>query len=85
MTETETTRPANPPHCKCGAWWTGLTRCHCAGCHVTFSGQQAFNLHRRGSADRRECLLPRDAGLEPQYKTYGVMWSKVDEVEGVDE
>jgi hypothetical protein len=42
------TRKEYTPSCACGARWTGLTRAHCSGCHLTFSGITAFDLHRRG-------------------------------------
>ena len=43
----------------CGARWGGAGRCHCAGCHETFSSDSAWTRHRRGLA----CRDPRDAGL----------------------
>ena len=46
----------------CGARWTGPSRSHCAGCHLTFSGQTAFEKHRKTGI----CLTPEEAGLIPR-------------------
>ena len=55
----------------CGARWGGAGRCHCAGCHETFSSDSAWTRHRRGLA----CRDPRDAGLvaadAPQAADHG--------------
>lgn len=42
---------------KCDARWSGLNTAHCAadGCHRTFSGVSAFDLHRIGGVDNRSC------------------------------
>ncbi|MFI8448208.1 FDXHR family putative zinc-binding protein [Streptomyces erythrochromogenes] len=68
-------RPANAASCSCGAWWTGLTRAHCAACHTTFSTDNAADKHRQGrfGIDRR-CVDPATAGLTPVTKPYGVLW-----------
>lgn len=70
--------PAAAIHCSCGAWWTGLSRSHCAAleCHRTFSGETAANRHRIGKhgVDRR-CVDPAGVGLVAVEKPYGVMWS----------
>lgn len=50
--------------CTCGARWSGTTAQHCpvAGCHETFSGETAGNMHRVGGhavslgPNRRRCL-----------------------------
>jgi hypothetical protein len=34
---------------RCDSVWTGLSACHCAACHRTFSGYRAFDIHRTGS------------------------------------
>lgn len=54
------TPPASAIHCRCGAWWTGLTAGHCTGCHRSFTSIAAFDRHRSGShaADTRQCLDP---------------------------
>jgi hypothetical protein len=33
----------------CGRRWTGRAPCHCSGCHQTFTGITAFDMHRTGS------------------------------------
>ncbi|WP_256988152.1 hypothetical protein [Streptomyces sp. BR123] len=70
-------RPANAIPCSCGAWWTGLTRSHCAapGCHRTFSSESAADRHRQGRFGiDRHCVDPATVGLVPVEKRYGVMW-----------
>jgi hypothetical protein len=32
----------------CDHRWTGLSACHCAACHRTFTGIRAFDIHRTG-------------------------------------
>lgn len=63
--------------CSCGAWWTGLSRAHCAaaGCHRTFSCDSAADKHRAGKygVDRR-CIDPGTVGLVAVTKPWGVMW-----------
>ncbi|MGW6703572.1 FDXHR family putative zinc-binding protein [Streptomyces sp. NPDC054956] len=76
--ETEpATLPANAINCSCGAWWTGLTRSHCAapGCHETFSCESAADKHRIGAfgIDRR-CAHPVEVGLTARPKAYGLLW-----------
>lgn len=43
----------------CDTRWVGVSRCHCAGCHETFSGATSFTLHRRHGL----CLDPWSVGL----------------------
>jgi hypothetical protein len=31
---------------RCDGVWTGLSACHCSGCHRTFTGWRAFDIHR---------------------------------------
>ena len=50
--------------CSCGAAWTGASRCHCAACHLTFSGLTAFDRHR----DAMACRPPEDVGLTARTK-----------------
>lgn len=58
----------------CGAKWSGSSRAHCGGCHTTFSGDSAFDRHRRGD-DGRQCLDPDAAGLVPrENRLGGVIW-----------
>lgn len=58
------------PRCECGATWGGLNTCHCASCHLTFTGVTAFDLHRRTG----RCQDPRVAGLalaDRDYECWG--------------
>lgn len=41
----------------CGARWSKPGAAHCAGCHVTFSSDSAFVMHRRSG----ECVDPSTA------------------------
>ena len=70
-------RPATVITCSCGAWWTGLTRAHCAapGCHRTFSVDSAADKHRKGAYGKnRHCVDPSTVGLVAIQKPYGVLW-----------
>lgn len=43
-----TTSPRPSPRFSCGGCaqtWTGVRRCHCSACHVTFSSPSAFDAH----------------------------------------
>lgn len=54
-------RERNKIRCNgCTSWWTGLSACHCAGCHRTFSSISAFDKHRDGSHVKgtRHCVDP---------------------------
>jgi hypothetical protein len=42
----------------CPTTWTGLARCHCSGCHRTFSGVTTFDLHRRPRGWHGSCVDP---------------------------
>lgn len=43
--------------CECGSCWPGPSRiCHCEGCHRTFTGVKAFDVHRRGRGIDRRCV-----------------------------
>jgi hypothetical protein len=42
----------------CTNTWTGLSRCHCSGCHRTFGGVRAFDLHRRPRGRHGSCVDP---------------------------
>lgn len=58
----------------CGAKWSGAGRAHCGACHITFSGDSAFDRHRRGEGDRR-CLDPASVGLVPrENRLGGAIW-----------
>ena len=57
----------------CHARWSGFRPAHCGtgGCHLTFSGATAFDLHRH----RGECLNPRKVNLIEQPNPQGgVLW-----------
>jgi hypothetical protein len=43
--------------CKCN-FGSGLSTCHCAGCHETFTSVSAFDLHQRLDDDGLTCLDP---------------------------
>lgn len=42
----------------CDTRWAGVSRCHCAGCHETFSGLELFDRHRRDVRGTPTCLDP---------------------------
>ncbi len=57
-----TRAPENLPNrCRCGVRWAGSNTCHCGapGCHRTFTGVSAFDLHRRGG----QCADPATVGM----------------------
>jgi hypothetical protein len=54
--------------CHCGASWPGTARCHCSGCHQTFSAITAFDRHR---VDGR-CQDPHIRDLE--YDEAAQVW-----------
>lgn len=60
--------------CRCGAWWTGSGRCHCGGCHETFSGLTAFDRHRTQDGEHGTCWPPAERGLEVAERPYGLLW-----------
>ncbi len=76
---TETAPEALPAgairHPKCGGYWTGLSRAHCAACCRTFSCDSAADKHRKGPhGPERHCADPATVGLIPAQKPWGVMW-----------
>ena len=54
----------------CGARWSGRQKCHCGGCHLTFSGLTAFDKHRVGM----RCLAPGEVGLVARVGEFGPIW-----------
>jgi len=48
----------------CTNTWSGSGRCHCAGCHRTFSGRVSFDSHRDQYGPRGRCLDPATLDLE---------------------
>ncbi|MEB3367392.1 FDXHR family putative zinc-binding protein [Saccharopolyspora mangrovi] len=57
----------------CPATWKSVNRCHCSGCHRTFSGLGLFDRHRRYS----KCVDPatvRTENGEPVMVLRGGMW-----------
>lgn len=48
----------------CTNRWTGLSVCHCATCHVTFTSLTAFERHRRHG----QCIAPGLVGLVPRVR-----------------
>ena len=47
----------------CSATWTGYRACHCASCHRSFVGVDAFDRHRRAEGEHGRCASPLDVGL----------------------
>ncbi len=45
--------------CRCGARWAGNRTAHCSVCHLTFSGVDRFDKHRRNGA----CVDPVELGM----------------------
>lgn len=43
--------------CRCD-FGSGLSTCHCAACHRTFTSPSAFGLHQRFDAGQVTCLDP---------------------------
>jgi hypothetical protein len=65
---------ALPHSCgRCPARWSGANTAHCGGCHQTFGGVRAFDLHRRGGV----CLEPADAGLQLLPLRATPVWGQV--------
>lgn len=58
----------------CDNVWSGLRRCHCAACHVSFGGLISFDAHRKYN----KCLKPESLGLTDNGK--GVWTSNYVEV-----
>ncbi|WP_442939219.1 FDXHR family putative zinc-binding protein [Nonomuraea sp. SYSU D8015] len=57
----------------CPAEWGGETRAHCSGCHRTFTGITAFDVHHKGG----ECWPPRQVGLEALHTSGNqILWGK---------
>lgn len=54
----------------CDNKWTGLSTCHCAGCHRTFTGITAFDHHRVGG----KCVDPAERGLVPAVRRHWTGW-----------
>jgi hypothetical protein len=42
----------------CPATWTGIGKCHCSGCHRTFSAVSGFDLHRSRRGPHGSCVDP---------------------------
>lgn len=58
----------------CPIRWTGLSTCHCSGCHRTFGGVSLFDSHRSVAGPHGSCRDPqtlRDHG-EPLRLIDGV-------------
>lgn len=43
---------------RCGTTWTGMSACHCSGCHRTWAGIKLFDRHRHNRGERGGCLRP---------------------------
>jgi hypothetical protein len=72
MFELKTDRPAEDlPHgCRCGARWSGLRVAHCSVCHVSFSGVNTFDRHRKDGA----CRTPAEMGMRPLEGRTSEVW-----------
>lgn len=70
-------------HGECGKQWTGLSRAHCAACHLTFASDSAAEKHRVGKfgIDRR-CVDPATKKLVPHETPYGIVWHTAPPVGG---
>ena len=44
----------------CDNHWTGISRCHCSRCHLTFSGIGLFDAHQRGG----QCIDPAEMDVK---------------------
>jgi len=78
--------PGFAQHGKCGAWWTGHSRQHCAapGCCITFSSETAAERHRKTVDGKRVCVDPASVGLVPNEKPWGTCWSLPGPTNGYD-
>lgn len=43
----------------CSSEWSGVNRCHCSKCHITWGGLTSFDQHRKG----KKCQTPQSLGL----------------------
>lgn len=62
----------------CGSRWTGHQKAHCAGCHLTFSSDSAFDTHRRGMRCNDPSTMKRKDGtslLALKVTEFGPIWS----------
>jgi hypothetical protein len=69
----------------CTNTWPGVSRCHCAGCHETFSGLALFDRHRRDIKGVGTCLDPasimvesKDGSVERVMYLTGDLWYGVE-------
>lgn len=61
----------------CDTRWTGFNRCHCSGCHRTFSGLALFDAHRRDIRGVGTCLNPAQITTktgDPAMRLDGGLW-----------
>lgn len=65
---------------RCGRTWTGLSRCHCATCHHSFTSATAFDRHRRAF----RCRPPAEAGLVLRGEYWGLPGERPDDVAAGD-
>jgi hypothetical protein len=54
----------------------GSSYSHCTSCHLTFSGESAFDLHWKGRGDDRHCVPPQEVNLVPYDRSIGVVYGK---------
>ena len=76
-------RKSVPPHScgRCERRWDGLAEAHCTSCCRHFGSVTAFDVHRTGPVDDRQCadpavLVRRDGypRLSPVQRTSGPTW-----------
>lgn len=67
--------------CRC-SFPPGLSVCHCARCHRSFTSSSAFDLHQRLTEDGLVCLDPADLkrkdGHTPVFALYKGLWGQYD-------
>lgn len=71
--------------CRCGAKWTGTSKCHCSaeGCHRLFSSVKTFDRHRVNGKcvdPATDMITPRDGSPQrPAYLFRQGTWCSADE------
>jgi hypothetical protein len=68
-------------HGACGIQWTqvGNQTGHCSGCHLTFSGEWAFDRHQSIIDGRVVCKIPSSIGLvarEDKNVAGSIIWGQ---------
>jgi len=55
--------------------WTGSSACHCCGCHRTFTGVTAFDIHRTGGTCNPPTSLLTEKGEQRLVPTERMYWT----------